>query len=349
MLPPRTMLALARQVNTLLGFPYQDRNPRTIGQCVSAAASLRKLLQDNRHLLGGTGPPWEAAGLSGNARWTLRWAVRLDQMLPAAALVGGWLESFPDGGAFAEQRPPWTTPSNLHAATRRPVSGFVTPRPAAEREFEAQIRAATVPAIPAPQEECRQAKPGDPPPPGGFPYLFRITGESWHLRFQEEEGIYPDSQGAARVGRLLKQPHTPMPALQLMDAAPQAGMATHTSQELIDGTAMESLRREAKRLIAEREKAKLRGEAQFVDELTEELEPILAQLKQSTALRGRSRTLGAGSPNEKARAAAQKSIRRFLQSVSEAMPRLAKHLRQAIEAEGSAFVYRPSPAIPWEF
>jgi hypothetical protein len=189
-----------------------------------------------------------------------------------------------------------------------------------------------------------------PPPPDPRPvYQFRRVAKGWRLRFDSEEGDYENDLGFERVEYLLRRPGQAVPALVLVGGAEQLGSITHTCQEAMDHAGRGDSERRCRQLAADIEGARARGDSALEAELRSEFEQVTRQLRADTGRGGRPRRIDRGSPAEKAKNTAGKSFARLRKRLKDDMPRLADHLKAAIQSEGTTYVYRTSPTIPWEF
>ena len=178
---------------------------------------------------------------------------------------------------------------------------------------------------------------------------FRLTGTHWEVGFGDERGVYDDDANIPRVVSLLRQPDTPVSALKLTGTDNRLAGITHTSQEASDREGSAAIERRCRDLVADIERARANGDEILAKELGSEFVKLTGHAKAEQGRGKRPRRIDGGSPSEKAKNTARKSLKRAYEVLRSRMPKLEQHLRSSIRDEGNNFAYRPSPSIPWEF
>lgn len=241
-------------------------------------------------------------------------------------------------------------------------------------ELASQLRSANAPpacgepltlGAPPNQATGSATEPDAPQIQEGF--RFELRGEFWAVQFHEETGLIQDSKGMRHIARLLASPHVAVPALALMgqgrlpatanqsiitledldeDDYPSAG---GTWDGVLDPVAREEYAARLRELGREREEAHRDNDSARLHRIDQESGFLSEELERATGLGGRPRRLGPPREAEKARQAVTQALKRVYKKLSApnlALPRLVAHLERTIRAEGTAFVYRPTPPEP---
>ena len=204
--------------------------------------------------------------------------------------------------------------------------------------------------VPAPAVIEPPATKGKVDPPNE--YIFRLSGNIWHLKFGTEEGDFSNSKGLQRIRSLLEEPNTPISGLTLCGSDSRCEMLTHSNDRAFDPEGLANCNRELEEYDEEIEKAKKNADEAQLVAWTKKKDELLAQLKRDTRLGGGSRTLGKNNPAKSALVNVKESIRDVRKKLrkGELMSSMADHLQQHIKTEESSLAYRPSsPAPNWTF
>lgn len=190
---------------------------------------------------------------------------------------------------------------------------------------------------------------GDANPPGS--YIFRFSGNIWHLKFGNEEGTFSDTKGLQRIHGLLKEPDTPISGLILCGGDMRCATLTHSIAETSDQKALDAYRHQIEELDEEIEQAKKDLDYAVQDRCSEDKTKLLAQLSRDTRYDGHTRLLGENDATKRALLAAQASIRDALKALGSAdakMVNMSNHLQCHIKSENHSLAYRQSsPEFSW--
>jgi hypothetical protein len=113
---------------------------------------------------------------------------------------------------------------------------------------------------------------------------------------------------------------------------------------VLDREALRQYRKRLAELDDALDDAALRGDASSQARRSAERDALIAELKRATGLGGRPRR--SGSPAEKARLNATRTIRHAIIELSTKVPELAAHLDESI-VTGVACCYEPRTNIAW--
>lgn len=176
---------------------------------------------------------------------------------------------------------------------------------------------------------------------------FRRTDDVWSLRFAGREVRVPDAKGLRDLHFLLSSPGTEVPAVRLL--APEGGETVVAARRLggdpvLDETAKAAYRRRLGHLDEEIDRAAARGDDARAAELDRERAALLAELRTTAGLGGRSRRLG--DEAERARKAVTARIRDTLRKLADRHPELAEHLGATITT-GASCRYAPETDVGW--
>ncbi len=146
----------------------------------------------------------------------------------------------------------------------------------------------------------------------------------WTFTLGDQRAVVPDSRGMSYLAQLLTNPGRPIPALTLAGG----DLARPARQPVLDEPARRAYLRRAQHLTDELRRADAAGDADESRRLHAEQEALLAELRRSTGRTGRARAFAA--PDERARTAVRKAIKRALDAVSAEEPALGAHLQAAV-------------------
>jgi hypothetical protein len=203
---------------------------------------------------------------------------------------------------------------------------------------------------------CAMDADGTGPPAhsltGTSPYVFSQSGQIWLIRFMDEKGNFSDLAGFGYIAQLLCQPHKPIEAITLAGGGSRVAAAAHTPQPILDEEGKRAYKKRYEELTSEIDEARRFNDRGKQEKLQEEGARLLAECQSATGLGGKPRRLGPASPQQKARSAVGQAMGRAykkLRSVKPPLSKLAAHLKQSIQGDGTAYVYHPVQPIPWEF
>ncbi len=182
-------------------------------------------------------------------------------------------------------------------------------------------------------------------PPGEVATLKR-TGGIWAVEWRGESGSLRHVKGIADIVELIRRPGTEIPALQL---AGSGSSDSSTPEQVIDLEALGAYRLRLDRLDRELDQAGDDADIGRVEALQDEREALLAEVRRSTGLGGRVRTV-ANDPAERARKAVSARIRDAITRLEAVAPQLAAHLDRSIRT-GLRCCYDPAPGearVEWQ-
>jgi hypothetical protein len=201
-------------------------------------------------------------------------------------------------------------------------------------------------------EACRTRPVRTATTPPTAAYLFKADGKLWHVRFGGEQGHYNQDTDLGRVLRLFKSQGQPIPVQQLADYDQRSARIVPGAKKepALDPEAYKRAKAEYDDLAQQLEEARKNGDSYKVSVLQEKVADMEQRLSNDT-FGGKAKRIGPRSPDEKARNTVERSIRRAQQELAVAMPGLAEHIRQHVrpEPDGTAYAYRPTQPVPWEF
>lgn len=178
-----------------------------------------------------------------------------------------------------------------------------------------------------------------PAEPGGVSASLSRAGSVWTVSFFKERGTLPHVKGLADLAVLVRRPGQEVPALHLFGGIE---LASGSSDDLIDGQALAAYRARLIELEAEIDQADRDFDLAALDRLGEEREVLFAEVRRSTGLGGRVRTV-ANDPAERARKAVSARIRDAIRRIDEVAPQLAAHLDRSV-VTGLRCSYAPTGA-----
>jgi transcriptional regulator with XRE-family HTH domain len=161
-------------------------------------------------------------------------------------------------------------------------------------------------------------------------------GGRWRLNHHGRSVLVDDLIGMRYLARLVANPGTEIPALDLVTEHDRTSQSTNHA--VLDGRARAAYARRARELT--RELADARGDADHarVERLESELDALTAEVRRHTGINGRPRHFS--NPAERARTAVRKAITRAIDAIEPAEPEAADTLRAAVTT-GYRCVYLP--------
>lgn len=190
--------------------------------------------------------------------------------------------------------------------------------------------------------------------------LFRKTGEFWTLRFSGEEQpvsvkhrlgmeyiaqLLRSANGAIRCRELQSMMGSISSPSPSTDEEQRSGLSTEGYRdEILDEKAKREYGKRLKEIEAELDKATRNQDRARIENLNEEQQAILDELRAAVNVRGRSRYFK--TPDERARKAVSAAIASALQSIEKHHATLGEHLRSRIEL-GASCRYN-SDGIAWD-
>jgi tetratricopeptide (TPR) repeat protein len=177
------------------------------------------------------------------------------------------------------------------------------------------------------------------------PGLLRRHGRRWLVALDGRGFLVDDMVGMGYLARLIAQPGIAVPALVLASGG-DAAVPEPLPQSVLDEEARAAYGDRVRELLAELGEARDHADLGRTEGLQVELEALTAELAQATGLRGRSRSFTG--PEERARTAVRKAIRRALDVIEAADPEVGSGLRASIQT-GYSCRYTPGGAasVTW--
>jgi len=167
------------------------------------------------------------------------------------------------------------------------------------------------------------------------------TGGIWTVAWHGETGSLRHVKGLADMVELIAQPGIEIAALQLANpAAPDSS----PREQMIDLNALAAYRLRLDQLDQELDEANEHADIGRTESLQDERDSLLAEVRRSTGLGGRIRTV-ANDPSERARKAVSARIRDAISRLDAVAPQLAAHLDRSIRT-GVRCCYSPQPGEP---
>ena len=198
------------------------------------------------------------------------------------------------------------------------------------RDGETAQRALATSTVPADQAGSQ---------PGPVTASMSRVDKIWTVRFGEESGRLPHVKGLADIATLVQYQGRDLSALQLM-GGPSG--TSGRADELIDVQALKAYRERLDELHAEIDLARSDTDLAAIGRLVEERDQLLTEVRRTTGLGGRIRTV-ANDPAERARKAVSGRIRDAIRRLDTITPRLAAHLDRSI-VTGLRCAYVPTGA-----
>jgi hypothetical protein len=172
----------------------------------------------------------------------------------------------------------------------------------------------------------------------------RPEGGVWRIDFKGTNVHVPDLKGLWHLRELVSRPHEFVPALALIGASSEEPIPSGDTGPLLDREALRKYRRRLAELDDDLDDAAVHGDAPRQAERSAERDALIAELKRATGLGGRPRR--SGSPAEKARLNATRTIRHAIADLSTKVPELAEHLDESI-VTGVSCCYEPLTNVVW--
>jgi hypothetical protein len=149
---------------------------------------------------------------------------------------------------------------------------------------------------------------------------------AWTLRAHGVDQRLPDLVGVAHLATLLAGPGRDVPVVELYAAAPAV------EQAKVDTKALRAYRRRLDELGQDIDEAEENADLGRLEQLQDERDALLDQVRSAVGLGGRARSFG--TPQERARTAARKSIARALAAITRLDAVLGGELQAAITTGG---------------
>jgi tetratricopeptide (TPR) repeat protein len=173
----------------------------------------------------------------------------------------------------------------------------------------------------------------------------RRQGRHWQLALDGHHAIVPHRIGMTYLARLLTNPGQEISALELAADAtsPVASLTASTHQPMIDDQARAAYRRRAAELTDELAEAERNADLARAERLRAELEALVDELERVSAKGGRTRTFA--DPQERARTAVRKAIKRAIDEITTVDPTTGNLLQSSVTT-GTTCCYTPDPEQP---
>ena len=172
-------------------------------------------------------------------------------------------------------------------------------------------------------------------------WTYARDGTDWSLEAGAEHARLPDSRGAQQLRALLAAPRHDISALDL--AAGGAGLSAAVTVPVLDEQAIAAYRRRLLDLDDELQNADAAGDLERSERAEAERSALLGELRRSTSLGGRSRTISAEA--ERARVNVTRTLRSVLGRIRTQAPQAGAHLQASIRT-GLACRYDPTSGGP---
>jgi hypothetical protein len=184
---------------------------------------------------------------------------------------------------------------------------------------------------------------------------FVLEGDFWSVRYAETTSRLRDSKGLRDIARLITAHGTEIAAVDLIAArTPSAGRVSGLPDEgfgiegdageVLDAEAREQYRSRLIELDAEVDDASAANDPVRAERARDEREFLLAELRSSIGLHGRTRR--AIDPSERARKAVTWRIRDAISRAEVVHPAFGRHLRRSVRT-GSFCAYDPPDPTSW--
>ncbi len=180
----------------------------------------------------------------------------------------------------------------------------------------------------------------------GPPIHLTHEGDTWVIRFGEEEARTKDVVGLHYLAYLLARPDVAVPAVELFAARAHAPggapgpMPSGNAGEILDAKAVASYRARARDLREVLDAAVANSDLGAIEVARHELDLIEDELRAAVGLGGRLRR--SGSETERVRVSVTTRIRKAIDRLRERSPLAAHHLGAAIRT-GSTCIYNSPP------
>jgi hypothetical protein len=192
----------------------------------------------------------------------------------------------------------------------------------------------------------RMRRAGNAGGPSG-PSVFRCQGDLWSLSFAGRTVMMPDAKGMRDLHILLSRPGVDVPVGALIDPARGESLVATSrrrSDSVLDPQAKAEYRRRLATLETEIEASLATHQDERALQLESERDGLIAELRRTTRLGGRSRTFSDDA--ERARKTVSARIHDTLRHLEQRHPELAKHMRESVST-GSTCRYQSSAGIRW--
>jgi tetratricopeptide (TPR) repeat protein len=176
--------------------------------------------------------------------------------------------------------------------------------------------------------------------PVGRRGLLRRDGRRWLVALDDRSHLLDDVVGLGYIARLIAQPGIAVPALVLASGG-GAAVPDALPQPVLDDEARQAYAERVRELQGDLDEASRNADIGRAERLQLELEAVRAELTRATALRGRPRSFAG--PEERARTAVRKAIKRALDEIEAADPEIGGMLRASIRT-GHSCCYAPGDA-----
>jgi hypothetical protein len=171
-------------------------------------------------------------------------------------------------------------------------------------------------------------------------HLHPVPGGLWLAGSAEAAAPLPALRGLGYLRELLRRPHQPVAALDLV-AAGTGTVAQPGLGPALDRRALGAYRERLRDLDSELDEAGQWSDVGRADALSAERDALLDELARAAGLAGRTRTAGASA--ERARVAVKKAISSAIDRIETVDEPLARHLQARVHT-GLACTYEPDPA-----
>jgi tetratricopeptide (TPR) repeat protein len=171
-------------------------------------------------------------------------------------------------------------------------------------------------------------------------------GRNWVLRSGDREVTVPDLLGMTYLVKLLTNPGVEIAAGALVaesDTSATQALQRAADQPVLDQTALAAYRQRVAELEDDLAEAERHADTERAARARIELDAVVDELTRTTNRFGRARQFS--SPNERARTAVQKAVRRALDQIEGESPSLGAALRRSVHT-GRTCSYDPAPHAP---
>jgi tetratricopeptide (TPR) repeat protein len=175
--------------------------------------------------------------------------------------------------------------------------------------------------------------------------LLRRDGRHWLLSLDDRSLMVEDLMGMSYIATLIASPGIAVPAIHLVSGG-DAAVPEALPQSVLDGEARIAYANRVRELLDELDEARGNADIGRSERLRIELDALRAELGRATGLGGRSRSFAG--PEERARTAVRKAIKRALDEIEAADPEIGGVLRASIQT-GYSCCYLPNatPHVSW--
>jgi hypothetical protein len=181
--------------------------------------------------------------------------------------------------------------------------------------------------------------------------VFRLTGEVWHVHYEEDDeaGNFPDRSDSVlrHLARLLVEPNRRFGALVFYPPPPGTASLPYLGRdERTDSQAMEEYKKRLKQLTQEIKEAKDAYDTDTANKLHAEFDKLMNHVKSEKAARGRGhqKRCGTFSPTEKADQTLRVGLGNLMKRFRvKNLPKLAAHLDKYLGNTACEWWYAPPP------